>query len=106
MDGAGGLAAAKQCHQEMKARIKTGRHRHAGQNHDGYDDEYDSEIGELLQHIVMPRLIPFREAETDVLPDFVRNITPFTRARPQIAADVPGRKGKSQIDKAVEHQEP
>src|ERR1041385_1738894 len=99
MDGTGGLAAAENRHQERKARIKARRHRHAGQDHDRYRDEDDGEIGQLLQHVVTPRLVPLRKAKPDVLPDVVRNIAPFARTRPEIAADVPRCKGKNQIDK-------
>src|ERR1044071_1365207 len=86
MDGAGSLPPAEQRREEMKARIKPRRHRHAGQDHHRYQNEDDGEIGELLQHVVVPGLVPLRKAKPDVLPDLVRNSAPATTPRPQVAA--------------------
>ncbi len=105
VDAARRLASAEQVQQPWRGGVDAWRHGQARQQHQRQHDD-DADVGELLQHIVGPRLLPLREFEAQMIPDRVADAAQLQTGRQEVAAEVAGEDAPQQIDQAVDDEDP
>src|SRR6185437_9950838 len=106
VDGARALPSAEDEKQFGKRAIHGGRHGEAGQHDQRAEDEDHGEIGELLQHVVVQRLLAFGEAQMQVIDDVLADIPQVALFRQQVAAEMAAGEGIDRERQSVEHEQP
>src|SRR5271170_4363575 len=104
MRGARRLPAAKEREQPWESGVDRWRHCEPGEDQDRKGDD-DAEISELLQHVVMQRLVAFGKSEPRVIDDCPWNRPYVGCARPEVANMTPPDE-VGEIDEPVEHENP